>query len=373
VRFGIYVEMQCPPGKSHYRLAKEVLEQIVHAEQCGFDTYSLIEHYFYEQFGISANPVAMFAAAAQRTHRIRFRTALHVVPLHNPMVLASQIASAVHLTDGRYEAGVGRGHAWVYVKAGVPLEESRPRYEEALEIMELGWRKPSFSYEGRFWKVKDVTINPRLDPFPPPQLWTGGTSPQTYPMAGSRGWGMMVPPLLPFDVLREGLTAYAEAARAAGHEPRVMYIRPVYVEDDPIVARREYEEHLKNFIAFNANPVYSLHAPEMREELNQKGFQFYTSGALESLESLTWEQLTAGDDGSGIAFVGSAEEVADKVVWLFDELAIDEFAMLSNLGGIPPWKAMKIHERFAGEVMPLVKRKSRRWREHVAGAHGRDG
>jgi alkanesulfonate monooxygenase SsuD/methylene tetrahydromethanopterin reductase-like flavin-dependent oxidoreductase (luciferase family) len=196
-----------------------------------------------------------------------------------------------------------------------------------------------------------------------PPIWTGGTSPSTYAWAGGLGWGIGVPPLLPYAALREGLESYAEAARTAGHEPRIMYMRPVYVEDDPEVARREYEDHLKRFIAYNAAPVYSLHDPAVQEELREKGFGFYASGALESLERLTWEDLTAGDDGGGIAFVGSPESVADKVAWCFDEAGISEFTLLSNLGGIPPWKAMKIQERFATEVIPLVKQRSRRWRE----------
>lgn len=365
MKFGIYVEQQCPPGKSHRQLTDEILEQIVNADRQGFDTYATIEHYFFQEFGISANPMAMFAAAAQLTGRIRFRTALHVVPLHNPLVLASEIAQTVLLTGGRYDVGVGRGHAWVYTKSGIPVAESRPRYDEAVEIMQRAWREERFSFSGRFWDVQDVTVNPRLDPFPPPRLWTGGTSPSTFPMAGERGWGMMCPPLLPFEGMREGLRAYRAAAEGAGHEPELMYIRPVWVEEDPAAARREFEDHLRDFVRFNAVPVYSLHEPALRPELDAAGFQFYTSGTLESLTRLTWEELTAGEGGAGIAFVGSPEEVADKVAWLFDEAGITEFCLLSNLGGIPSWKALKLQERFAQEVIPLVKQRSRRWREHL--------
>ena len=84
--------MQTPPGKSHYDLTWEIMRQIEHADQCGFDVYSVIDHHFFQKFSISANPLAMFAAAAQRTNRIRFRTALHTLPLENPMRLAGMIA-----------------------------------------------------------------------------------------------------------------------------------------------------------------------------------------------------------------------------------------------------------------------------------------
>jgi len=85
MRFGIYVEMQAPPGKSHYELTWEIFQQIEHADRAGFDVYSVIDHHFFPKFSISANPLALFAAAAQRTQRIRFRTALHTLPQENPL------------------------------------------------------------------------------------------------------------------------------------------------------------------------------------------------------------------------------------------------------------------------------------------------
>src|SRR6266550_5732748 len=84
MRFGIYCEIQTPPGKAHYDMTWEIMRQMEHADQCGFDVYSVIDHHFFQKFSISANPLAMFAAAAQRTQRIRFRTALHTLPLENP-------------------------------------------------------------------------------------------------------------------------------------------------------------------------------------------------------------------------------------------------------------------------------------------------
>ena len=100
MRFGIYAEMQTPPGKSHSAMTWEILRQIEHADQVGFDVYSVIDHHFFQKFSISANPLALFAAAAQHTERIRFRVALFTLPLENPMRLAGQIAEADILDAG---------------------------------------------------------------------------------------------------------------------------------------------------------------------------------------------------------------------------------------------------------------------------------
>ena len=123
MRFSLYTEMQLHEGKTPQRLYGEVLEQIENADRLGYDCYASVEHFFFPKFSISANPTALFAAAAQRTRNIHFRTMLHVLPYHNPMVLASAIAVTDILTGGRYEWGVGRGHGWIPEKAGMPLDE----------------------------------------------------------------------------------------------------------------------------------------------------------------------------------------------------------------------------------------------------------
>ena len=136
MRFSLYTEMQLHEGKTPQQLYGEVLEQIENADRLGYDCYASIEHFFFPKFSISANPTALFAAAAQRTRNIRFRTMLHALPYHNPMVLASAIAVTDILTGGRYEWGVGRGHGWIPGEGGHPARRAR-----AAEVR--GGRRPA--------------------------------------------------------------------------------------------------------------------------------------------------------------------------------------------------------------------------------------
>src|ERR671937_656133 len=121
MKFSIYSEMQSWAPKPERQLYAEVLEQIENADRLGFDAYAVIEHFFFPKFSASPDPLALFTAAAQRTSRINFRTLVHVLPYHNPMILASRIAFADVLLGGRYEFGVGRGHGWIPWRAGGPL------------------------------------------------------------------------------------------------------------------------------------------------------------------------------------------------------------------------------------------------------------
>jgi flavin-dependent trigonelline monooxygenase, oxygenase component len=351
MRFGIYCEIQTPPGKSHYDMIWEIMRQIEHADDMGFDVYSVIDHHFFQKFSISANPLAMFAAAAQRTQRIRFRTALHTLPLENPMRLAGMIAETDILTNGRLECGLGRGHAWLFGPSALPLEESRPRYNEAIDILELAFTKDKFSYDGEFYKVKDVSVVPTPLQKPHPKFYTGGTSDITYQMAGERGWGIFVPPLLPWKVLEAPLNIYKKACAQSGHSPDIVYIRPVYLDDDESAIRREVEQSLLNFLAFNASPVDSLQDEQKKQELRSKGYGFYASGALESLTKLTYDEIVEQE----IGFIGTPEKVVRQIENLQSKGGIGELAIVSNFGGLDHWKSIKTQQLFAEKVMPAFR------------------
>ncbi|MBZ5679160.1 MAG: LLM class flavin-dependent oxidoreductase [Acidobacteriia bacterium] len=354
MRFGIYCEIQTPPGKSHSEMIWEIMRQIEHADDAGFDVYSVIDHHFFQKFSISANPLAMFAAAAQRTKHIRFRTALHTLPLENPMRLAGMIAEADILTHGRLECGLGRGHAWLFGPSALPLEESRPRYNEAIDILELAFTQEKFSYEGQYYRVRDVSVVPKPVQKPHPKFYTGGTSDITYQTAGEKGWGIFVPPLLPWNVLEPPLNIYKKACAESGHQPDIVYIRPVYIDEDERTIRREVEAALLNFLAFNASPVTSLQSEEKKAELRAKGYGFYASGALEALTQLTYEEIVDQE----IGFIGTPEKVIRQVENLQAKGGIGELAIVSNFGGIEHWKSIKTQDLFARHVIPSFRRQS---------------
>lgn len=348
MRFGIYVEMQNPKDywKPHDQVYREVLEQIEHADKRGFSTFSTLEHHWFEEFSISTNPMALFAAAAQRTKKIRFRTCSHVLPLHNPMVFAGQVATTDILTEGRFEFAVGRGHAWVYPKASIPLEESRERFTEALEILELAFTQESFSYEGKFYKVKDVKIVPRPIQKPHPRIFTGGASNYNYELAGRKGWGVLITPMLPLSHVIHQLDIYRNACKEYGHEPNIVFVQALYLDDDGDRARKEAEPYILQFMKGNVSPSSEM---PPREELIAKDFGFYASGALESLVKIPYQQLLDEE----YVWVGSPEEIKEKVANLIEACPdIKEIALLCSYAGLEHWKTIRTQELFSQKVMP---------------------
>lgn len=348
LRFGLYAEMQAPPEKSHAQLYQELLGQMEQADREGFDVYSVIDHHFFPEFSISANPLALICAAAQRTTRLRFRVALHTLPLANPMRLAGEIAVADILSGGRLETGIGRGHAWLFERSGVELAESKGRFHEAVDILLRAWTTDDFSYEGKFYRFKNLTVVPKPLQKPHPMIYTGGTSLGTYEMAGTRGWGVFLPPLLPYAAMDPCIQTYLTACHKAGHRPNIVYIRPVYLGDDAAQIQREVEPYLHQFLRGNASPTRGL---PPRDELTAKGYAFYASGALENLTKLTYRQILDQE----IGFIGTPEQVIGQIQRLREQAPITELAIVSNFGGLEDWKILKTQELFARHVMPAFR------------------
>src|SRR5205807_10237390 len=117
-------------------------------------------------------------------------------------------------------------------------------------------------------------------------------------MAGAKGWGIFVPPLLPWKVLEGPLSIYKNACAEHGNQPDIVYIRPVYIDDNEKQIKKEVEQAICNFLAFNASPIESLQDQAKKAELAAKGYGFYASGALESL-TRSEERRVGGGDGCG--------------------------------------------------------------------------
>src|SRR4029077_10784402 len=109
MRFGFFDQLPCASGFSERQRYRDIIAQIELGDALGFDTGWLGELHFSRAFSILATPLMVLAAAAQRTTRIRLRAAVAVLPLHTPVKIAEEAATADILSNGRLEFGVGRG------------------------------------------------------------------------------------------------------------------------------------------------------------------------------------------------------------------------------------------------------------------------
>jgi len=352
LRFGTYTEFQCPPGRDHAELIWDVIAVGVQADQLGYGTFTCLEHPFFEQFAINPFPLGVFCILAQRTSDIRFRTLCHTLPLHNPMVLAGEIAEADILLRGRLDVGVGRGHAWLNEGANIVLNENVERYPECLDILLKAWTEDRFSYEGKYYQVKDLQVVPKPWQRPHPPIWQVGTSSKWVGRAVQNGWGICLGGPAPNVVFADPIAKYHEAVADAGTKSNFGYSKAIYLDLDEDKAIEEGREPLINFIHFNVSPMDSLPrtSPEEKQRLIDAGYEFYAGEDFPNTRNLSYEQLLEHE----IVYAGTPEKVGRQLVDLWDQFRFDEFLLICHFGGTRRWQAMKTQELFAKKVKPML-------------------
>src|SRR2546427_882524 len=134
MRFGTYYFLQAPPALAHPEVVRREIEQRAWIEELGFDSIWLTEHHFIE-YGLSVSPAVLAADAAMRTRRVRIGLAAAILPFHDPVRLAEELAMVDILSGGRLGVGGGRGNRPLGVEGypGPPIE-SRGRFEGGLAL-----------------------------------------------------------------------------------------------------------------------------------------------------------------------------------------------------------------------------------------------
>ena len=195
MRFGAFWQVPGFEGSPIPRRHWEVIEEIVLADQLGFDTAWIAESVFFPTRPLS-NPLMVASAAGQHTKRIRFGTLAAQFPLHHPLHMATQAATCDILTGGRLDlclggrwgspAGQSFGHS-----GDISSSESRGRVAEGIELLKLAWTQERVSFEGEYWSARDLPVLPRPQQQPYPPLLLAANSDETFPYAARLGLGVI--------------------------------------------------------------------------------------------------------------------------------------------------------------------------------------
>jgi alkanesulfonate monooxygenase len=176
------------------------------AEDLGFDSAVSIDHLLLTPPAYACTwlePIAMLSALAGVTRTIKLGTMVLVLPLRNPVYFAKEWATFDLLSGGRSILGIGVGwHEEEFALMNVPYKERGPRMNEAIELVRKLWAGDRVTYEGKFYRVRDLTIDPKPAQLPSPPIWIGGG---TQP--SEKVYGQTVPNIDP--VLRR-IAKYAD-------------------------------------------------------------------------------------------------------------------------------------------------------------------
>ncbi|RXZ83731.1 LLM class flavin-dependent oxidoreductase [Paenibacillaceae bacterium] len=326
---------------SHDQRLREVVEEIVLADQVGLDVYGVGEHHRTD-FSASA-PAVLLAAAAAQTKRIRLTSAVTVLSSDDPVRVFQDFATLDGISNGRAEIMAGRGS---FIESfplfGYDLNDYEELFEEKLELLlairaseKVSWRgghRPAFHNLG-------VYPRPVQDPLP---VWiaSGGT-PQSVIRAGTLG--------LPLALAIIGgspanfaplVQLYKKAAVQAGYDPKQL----------PIAS------HSHGFLADSNEQAAELFFPSTQERMNvlgrERGWGPYTRASFDAARGF-----------EGALYVGSPETVARKIIFLRKHVGITRFLMHVPLGTMPHEQVMRAIELLGTEVAPIVRKEIADWED----------
>jgi alkanesulfonate monooxygenase SsuD/methylene tetrahydromethanopterin reductase-like flavin-dependent oxidoreductase (luciferase family) len=193
------------------------VDYVLHAEELGYESLFVVEHHFTGVSQVSAS-LNLLSYLAGRTSRLRLGTAVVVLPWHNPVLLAEQVATLDLLSGGRFDFGVGKGYRDSEFEGFcIPKPEATERFDECMAILRKAWATSGrFSHQGKHWNFRNIVVEPRPTQQPHPPLWMGAGSPEAIRRAGREGYNLLLDQIAPIELTVERVACYRAALESTG-------------------------------------------------------------------------------------------------------------------------------------------------------------
>ncbi len=193
------------------------LQRVEIMDRAGYDAVWLAEHHF-SGYSVCPSVHMMGVHIANHTTRLRIGMAVSLAAFYHPLRLAEEVALLDVLSGGRVNWGAGRGFDPTEFKVfGVPLEESAPRFQEAVEIVLAAWKSERLSWSGRYWRFEDVEVLPKPLQQPHPPVWLATGSPEAIGWAARHGYSILLGPHQTFAENAANRERYRQELEANGH------------------------------------------------------------------------------------------------------------------------------------------------------------
>ena len=305
MKFGIFDHIDRQDDIPVAQTFEERLKLLEIADSKDFYAYHLAEHH-HTPLGTVSSPSVFIAAASQRTKNIRLCPLVYLLPMYHPLRLIEEIAMLDHLTNGRFEFGVGKGVSpYELAFYGIPFLETQDIFDEVLEILMKGLTNEKLEHKGeRFRFVQaPIAIHPLQKPLPP--MWYGLSYMHTVPFVAERG--LNVVSLFPAAYCKDLFDAYREQFAANKDHPSRQYMarkdpfiglyRLIYVgetdEEAERIARPSFDKWAQSFGKLWLD-FGTLHVA-MQGYDHAKESGFFIAGSPESVRRQIEEQRAACD------------------------------------------------------------------------------
>lgn len=346
MKFGIFSHVAWPEGTTPKQVYTDKIEQVVAAEDLGFDTSWLAEHHFTRYGAVSCLPQFLTYLAA-KTNRIRLGTAVSVLPVHNPIFLAEELATIDILSNGRLDVGVGRGFSPAEdAILGIVRDRTSKMYLESLDVIRGLWTTPEFSYHGEFYDLESVTIVPQPLQSPHPPIYMGAYQTSANVVAAAdRRLPIIVGIILDHEVAANWFPEYQRLAAVRGFTADTSgwpFQRPIFVAE----TEREAREIPREGTMWMWSMISFMRHTDRRSDVRQSLAEWRKTNTA----SVTYEEILEKK-----AIFGTPDTVAAKIKWLRDTYNINHIIGDFSAGALEQSKVLRSMELFSEKVMPQLK------------------
>ncbi len=218
MKFGVLQFFSWPNRRGELpAVYQRAFDRVELMDKTGYDTIWLAEHHFTD-YSVCPSVHMMAMHFADRTENLRIGTAVSLAAFYHPLRLAEEIALLDVLSGGRVNWGAGRGFDPIEFAAfGVPIEESRERFHEAVDIVLAAWTNERLNYQGQFWQFDDVEVLPKPLQQPYPPTWMAAGSETAALWAAERSLSIMMSPHTTFVENAEMRENYRKKLEEHGH------------------------------------------------------------------------------------------------------------------------------------------------------------
>src|SRR5438132_1170241 len=351
---GISLNMLTKEGRSDASVFAEHLTLGDLAEPLGFDSVFALEHHF-TGYAMSPSPTQLLSYIAGRTKRITLGTAVIVLPWHDPVRVAEQIALLDILSHGRCVFGFGRGAATVeYAGFRMPMEEARPRFVEAAQIVIKALTQDVFEWDGKFYKIPPMSIRPRPVSHPERRFYASSVSPESAEIMAKLGFGLLVIMQNGWPKAAEDIRRYRDITTSVGHTPRP----PIILTNVSCAeSRAEAQERAEQYLARKWDSIDTHYHFSDGHLASVKGYEFY-GGMAKTYSKLKDEgfRKKATDFYVKIQVVGTPDECVQQVAELRRLTGVDHLVTEFGYGGMPHEQSELNMRLFADRVVPSLQR-----------------
>jgi len=300
------------------------------AEELGFGRSLYGEHHFREcQW--TGSPIQLCTAVAMRTERLRVGTAVTLLPFHDPIRVAEDVATCDILSRGRFDLGIGPGSQYEEFQSfGIDPKTMNGRMWESIDwILRAFDEKGEFSHQGRYYDIPNMTFTTKPVQTRIP-VWASAMGPQNAAKAAERGFNFIGP----------GNFGYDAALKAAGRNP----------------ADHEISSMQIICVADSKDQAYDIAGPGLEYFVNFYNLRRDLQGQPPSNPPITQQMLREGNAGFWHAAVGNPDDVTESLLPVATGALgrVTEVACAFRHPGMRNEETHRSMRLFAEHVMPAL-------------------